>query len=44
MVGFGIAWAIGQALTAMLAYLLPNWRHMQMVAAGLAIVTIPYYW
>ena len=44
MVGFGISWAFGQMLTALVAFLLPNWRHMQMFAASLALITVPYLW
>lgn len=44
MVGFGVSWAFGQMLTSFLAYILSDWRQMQMAAAFVAVTTIPYFW
>jgi len=44
MVGFGMSWAVGQLLTTLIAYFLPNWRHMQRVSVALPLITLPYYW
>ena len=44
MTAFGMSWAFAQLLTAMLGYIFPNWRHMQMAAAFVALVTAPYFW
>ena len=44
MVGFGISWAFAQLLATGIAYLVTDWRHMQIIASGLALVTVPYFW
>ncbi|XP_067931630.1 organic cation transporter protein-like isoform X2 [Watersipora subatra] len=44
MVGFGISWAFAQLLATGIAYFVTDWRHMQIIASGLALVTVPYFW
>lgn len=44
MVGFGMSWAFAQLLSALFAYIFPDWRNIQRAASALAIITIPYFW
>ena len=39
-----IMWGIGVALIAPLAYLLPNWRHLQMTVSLVCLIGVPFYW
>ena len=37
-------WAIVMCLYALLAYLVPNWVHLQLVISLLGLLSIPLYW
>jgi len=37
-------WAIGICFYALLAYLVPNWVHLQLVISLLGLLSIPLYW
>ncbi|XP_072028153.1 organic cation transporter protein-like [Amphiura filiformis] len=39
-----IMWGIGVTLITPIAYLLPNWRHLQMTISLVCLIGIPFYW
>ena len=40
----GNAWAIAMCLYALLAYLVRNWVHIQLIISLFGLLTIPLYW
>ena len=43
-VGAQLFWASGVVLLAGLGYLLPNWRHLQLVITLSVLVSVLYLW
>ena len=39
-----IFWAVGICLLALLAYLVNNWVHLQLIISLSSLLTIPLYW
>ncbi|XP_025099664.1 organic cation transporter-like protein [Pomacea canaliculata] len=40
----GLFWCVGLFLILLLAYLLPNWHHLQIAVSCVNLLFFPYYW
>jgi len=40
----GIFWAVATCLYALLAYLVQNWVHLQLIISLFGLLSIPLYW
>jgi len=40
----GVFWAVATCLLALLAYLVQNWVHLQLIISLISLLTIPLYW
>jgi len=40
----GVIWAIVTCFYALMAYLVPNWVHLQIIISLIGLLSIPLYW